>query len=97
MSIKYGYSESVAQRGDDHQSQRQATFETDACAEDVHNDRPINNGPAESLKTDLGKKKLILIPEEKHPRGALALIEHCQSCQRRVAIVAIVYEDHAAA
>ena len=60
MSTKHGNSESVAQRGDGHQSQRQATFETDARAEDASHDRLLGNGPTEALKPDLGKKKFIL-------------------------------------
>ena len=66
MSAKHGNVQSVVQRSEDHQSQRQATFETEARAEDVHHDRTISNGPTEALKPDLGNNKFILIPEAKH-------------------------------
>ena len=41
MRTKHGNTESVVQRGEDHHSQRQATFETEVRAEDVPHDGPL--------------------------------------------------------
>ena len=64
MNAKHGIMESVAQRGEGHHFQRQATFESNVRLNDVHHEQPIEDNSVAAWTPDSGKKNEV--PEAKH-------------------------------